>query len=107
MVKAPPPHQYFKNIVPHWTECFSTNAETRGWVFVNNLPYFQEIKNRKDLTADKLEALEAIVMDSAKAQAIIDAGKMSMGMDISPVDLINIDMFAARVIGLIEYRKVE
>jgi len=28
-----------------------------------------------------------------------------MGMDISPVDLINIDMFAARVIGLIEYRK--
>jgi len=65
----------------------------------------KEIKNRKDLTADKLEALEAIVMDSAKAQAIIDAGKMSMGMDISPVDLINIDMFAARVIGLIEYRK--
>jgi len=30
---------------------------------------------------------------------------MSMGMDISPVDLINIDMFAARVIGLIDYRK--
>ena len=30
-----------------------------------------------------------------------------MGMDISPVDLINIDMFAARVIGLIDYRKVE
>jgi len=44
-------------------------------------------------------------MDSGKAQAIIDASKSSMGMDISPVDLINIDMFAARVIGLIEYRK--
>ena len=40
-------------------------------------------------------------------KAIVDAGKMSMGMDISPVDLINIDMFAARVIGLIDYRKVE
>merc|ERR1712107_790521 len=26
-------------------------------------------------------------------------------MDISPVDMINIDMFSARVIGLIEYRK--
>merc|ERR1712071_724197 len=48
---------------------------------------------------------EAIVMDSAKAQAIIDASKSSMGMDISPVDLINIDMFAARVVGLTEYRK--
>lgn len=65
----------------------------------------KEIKNRKDLTSEKLEALETIVMDSGKAQAIIDASKSSMGMDISPVDLINIDMFAARVIGLIEYRK--
>jgi len=63
------------------------------------------IKNRKDLTAEKLEELEAVVMDSAKAQAIIDASKSSMGMDISPVDLINIDMFAARVIGLTDYRK--
>ena len=39
-------------------------------------------------------------------QAIIDASKSSMGMDISPVDLINIDMFAARVIALTNYRKV-
>merc|ERR1719370_2050852 len=65
----------------------------------------KEIKDRKNLTADKLEALENIVMDSGKAQAIIDASRSSMGMDISPVDLINIDMFAARVIGLTEYRK--
>jgi len=65
----------------------------------------KEIKNRKDLTAEKLESLESIVMDSGKAQAIIDASKSSMGMDISVVDLLNIDMFAARVIGLIEYRK--
>ncbi|XP_023335282.1 nucleolar protein 56 [Eurytemora carolleeae] len=65
----------------------------------------KEIKNRKDLTDDKLEVLESIVMDSGKAQAIIDASKSSMGMDISPVDLINIDMFAARVIALTNYRK--
>lgn len=63
------------------------------------------INNRKELTAEKLEGLEEIVMDSAKAQAIIDAGKMSMGMDISPIDLLNINMFAARVIGLVTYRK--
>jgi len=63
------------------------------------------INNRKELTQEKLEGLEEIVMDSAKAQAIIDAGKMSMGMDISPIDLININMFAARVIGLVTYRK--
>merc|ERR1712179_326926 len=63
------------------------------------------VKNRKELTADKLEALEAILMDSARAQAVIDASKSSMGMDISPVDLLNIDMFASRVIGLTDYRK--
>ncbi|XP_076246199.1 nop56 ribonucleoprotein [Calliopsis andreniformis] len=63
------------------------------------------IKNRKELTEEKLEALEEVVMDSAKAQAIIDASKSSMGMDISPVDLLNIEMFAARVIALADYRK--
>ncbi|XP_076751302.1 nop56 ribonucleoprotein [Xylocopa sonorina] len=65
----------------------------------------QLIKNRKELTDEKLEALEGVVMDSAKAQAIIDASKSSMGMDISPVDLLNIEMFAARVIALADYRK--
>uniref|UniRef100_A0A6M2CKU9 Nucleolar protein 56 n=1 Tax=Rhipicephalus microplus TaxID=6941 RepID=A0A6M2CKU9_RHIMP len=63
------------------------------------------IKNRKDLNEDSLAALEEVVMDSAKAQAIIDAARASMGMDISPVDLINIEMFASRVISLVEYRK--
>merc|ERR1712098_757743 len=63
------------------------------------------IKNRKELTQDHLEELEAILMDSARAQAVIDASKSSMGMDISPVDLLNIDMFASRVIGITEYRK--
>ncbi|XP_053991642.1 nucleolar protein 56 [Hylaeus anthracinus] len=65
----------------------------------------QLIKNRKELTEEKLEALEEVVMDSVKAQAIIDASKSSMGMDISPVDLLNIEMFAARVIALADYRK--
>merc|ERR1712038_1254664 len=43
--------------------------------------------------------------DSARAQAVIDASKSSMGMDISPIDLLNIDTFASRVIGLTDYRK--
>ncbi|KAJ7356317.1 snoRNP complex protein nop56 [Desmophyllum pertusum] len=65
----------------------------------------QYVKSRKDLTEDMIEGLEEIVMDSAKAKAIYDASKSSMGMDISPIDLINIQTFAARVIGLAEYRK--
>ncbi|XP_011299290.1 nucleolar protein 56 [Fopius arisanus] len=63
------------------------------------------IKDRKELNDEKLEALEEIVMDSGKAQAIIAASKSSMGMDISPVDLMNIEMFAGRVIALADYRK--
>ena len=39
----------------------------------------QYIKSRKDFSEDKLEGLEEIVMDSAKAKAIYDASKSSMG----------------------------
>ncbi|CAN2388297.1 Nucleolar protein 56, partial [Pristimantis euphronides] len=63
------------------------------------------IGNRKELTEEKLEALEEIVMDSAKAQAVLEAARSSMGMDISPIDLINIESFSSRVISLSEYRK--
>ena len=38
------------------------------------------IGSRKDLTDDKLDGLEELVMDSTKAEAIFDAAKMSMGM---------------------------
>ncbi|XP_072112939.1 nucleolar protein 56 [Mobula birostris] len=63
------------------------------------------IGNRKELNEESLPALEEIVMDSAKAQAILDASRSSMGMDISPIDLINIESFSNRVVSLAEYRK--
>jgi len=62
------------------------------------------IKNRKELTDEKIQELEEVVMDSVKARAIIDASKASMGMDISVLDLMNIEMFATRVIDLANYR---
>lgn len=65
----------------------------------------QLVKNRKELSEDLFDKLEEIVMDSAKTRAIYDAAKSSMGMDISPIDLINIQMFAARVIDMFDYRK--
>ncbi|KAI0209461.1 Nucleolar protein 56 [Lamellibrachia satsuma] len=63
------------------------------------------IKDRMTLDEDKLEGLEEILMDAAKAKMVLDAARSSMGMDISPIDLINIDRFASRVIALAEYRK--
>uniref|UniRef100_A0A6B2EEU8 Nucleolar protein 56 n=1 Tax=Phlebotomus kandelakii TaxID=1109342 RepID=A0A6B2EEU8_9DIPT len=65
----------------------------------------QHIKDRKSLTDASVAELEEILMDSDKAQAIVDAAKMSMGMDISMVDLMNIQMFAGRVVRLSDYRK--
>jgi len=52
-----------------------------------------------------VEHLEEIIGDSAKAKGVLDASRSSMGMDISPIDLINIEAFASRVIKLAEYRK--
>lgn len=37
------------------------------------------IGNRKELSEEKLEDMEEIIMDSAKAQAILDASRSSMG----------------------------
>ncbi|XP_059612313.1 nucleolar protein 56 [Phlebotomus argentipes] len=65
----------------------------------------QHIRDRKSLTDGSVAELEEILMDSEKAQAIVDAAKMSMGMDISVVDLMNIQMFAGRVVRLSDYRK--
>ncbi|XP_068045241.1 nucleolar protein 56 [Anomalospiza imberbis] len=63
------------------------------------------VGNRRELSEESLEGLEEIVMDSAKAQAILEASRSSMGMDISPLDLINIESFSRRVISLSDYRK--
>ncbi|XP_041807247.1 nucleolar protein 56 [Chelmon rostratus] len=64
----------------------------------------QLIGNRKELSEESLESLEEVVMDSAKAQAILEASRSSMGMDISPIDLINIERFSNRVVSLAAYR---
>ncbi|XP_046384329.1 nucleolar protein 56 [Ischnura elegans] len=63
------------------------------------------IGNRKELTEEHLEALEEVVQDESKARAILSAAKSSMGMDISPMDLINVKVFAGRVVALADYRR--
>ncbi|CAN5969519.1 unnamed protein product [Sphagnum jensenii] len=63
------------------------------------------VKDKKSLTSDSLEEISEITGDEDKAREVIEAAKASMGQDISPVDLINIELFAQRVIALVEYRK--
>lgn len=45
------------------------------------------IGNRKELSEENLESLEEIVMDSAKAQAILDASRSSMGQYLKSLSI--------------------
>merc|ERR1719424_1031158 len=62
------------------------------------------IKKRDSLNEESLPSIEKIVLDEHKAQAVLDAARHSMGMDISDVDLLNVTAFAERVVKLTEYR---
>ncbi|GIL71003.1 hypothetical protein Vretifemale_1649 [Volvox reticuliferus] len=63
------------------------------------------IKDKSSLTEEQLPAMAEIVGEEAKAKEILDAARSSMGQDISPIDLLNIEVFAQRVIKLAEYRQ--
>ncbi|WVZ00344.1 hypothetical protein V8G54_026413 [Vigna mungo] len=63
------------------------------------------IEDKAKLTEDKIPGLTEIVGDEDKAKEIVEAAKASMGQDLSPVDLINVQQFAQRVMDLSEYRK--
>jgi nucleolar protein 56 len=62
------------------------------------------IRDKSKLGPQSLAALTEITADEAKAKEILDAAKMSMGQDISPIDLVNIEQFATRVFELTKYR---
>ncbi|XP_064981849.1 nucleolar protein 56-like [Musa acuminata AAA Group] len=65
----------------------------------------KSVENKSDLTEDHIPELADIVGDEDKAKEIVEAAKASMGQDLSPIDLINVQQFAQRVINLSEYRK--
>ena len=46
-----------------------------------------------------------VIGEEDRAKDVLDAARSSMGQDISPIDLINIETFARRVISMAEYRQ--
>ena len=54
---------------------------------------------------DKLTGLTEIIGDEDMAKAVVAAAKTSMGMDCSPIDMINIVNFTQRMVKLAEFRK--
>ncbi|XP_074576939.1 nucleolar protein 56-like isoform X2 [Curcuma longa] len=63
------------------------------------------VENKSDLSEINIPELSELVGDEEKAKEIVEAAKASMGQDLSPIDLINVQQFAQRVINLSEYRK--
>ncbi|KAM2231050.1 hypothetical protein EV1_015118 [Malus domestica] len=63
------------------------------------------IKDKSTLSEDNLSDLTDLVGDEDKAKEIIEAAKASMGQDLSPLDLMNVQQFAQKVMDLAEYRK--
>ncbi|KAL7222035.1 hypothetical protein ACSBR1_023870 [Camellia fascicularis] len=63
------------------------------------------VENKSELFEDKLPGLIDIVGDEDKAKEIVEVAKVSMGQDLSPIDLINVKQFAQRVMDLSEYIK--
>ncbi|KAI1771057.1 Nop domain-containing protein [Hypoxylon cercidicola] len=90
--------------------------EWYGWHFPelfniasDNLTYARLalfIGDKSTLSEDKLHEIAALVNDDEeKAQAIINKAKISMGRELSEVDMTNISTFAGKVVQLAEYRR--
>jgi len=64
------------------------------------------IGDKDSLDEDKLPDLAALLDDDTTvAQNILDAARGSMGAGLSDIDMLNISMFATRVVSLSDYRK--
>ncbi|CAL5085272.1 unnamed protein product [Urochloa decumbens] len=63
------------------------------------------VVNKSDLAEKDIPALANLTGDDDKAKEIVEAAKASMGQDLSPVDLINVQQSAQKVMNLSEYRK--
>lgn len=60
---------------------------------------------RENVTDEFKEELTQVLLDEEKAQQIIDAAKISMGMDMKDSDAQQIKRWSERVVELIEFRE--
>ncbi|KMZ66021.1 Nucleolar protein [Zostera marina] len=63
------------------------------------------VDDKSKLTEDDIPRLTEILGDEDQAKEVVEAAKASMGQDLTPVDLCNVQMFAGKVLSLTEYRK--
>ncbi|CAA7051859.1 unnamed protein product [Microthlaspi erraticum] len=63
------------------------------------------IEDKSKLSEEHVPMLTEVLGDEDKAREVVEAGKASMGQDLSPIDLMNVQTFAQRVMDLADYRK--
>ncbi|KMZ66020.1 Nucleolar protein [Zostera marina] len=63
------------------------------------------VDDKSKLTEDDIPRLTEILGDEDQAKEVVEAAKASMGQDLTPIDLCNVQMFAGKVLSLTEYRK--
>lgn len=61
--------------------------------------------SRDNVTDEALEDIQAVMMDDDKAQQVVDAAKISMGMDMNETDSQQVLKWAERVTELIAFRE--
>lgn len=61
--------------------------------------------NRENVTDELKDEIQAITLDEEKAQQIIEAAKISMGMDMNETDQLQVKKWAERVVELIQFRE--
>lgn len=85
----------------HFPELFSIVSDNLTY---SRLALF--IGDKSTLSEDKLHEIAALVNDDEeKAQEILTRAKISMGRELSEVDMNNISTFAGKVVKLAEYRR--
>jgi len=63
------------------------------------------IRNKQSLDETSLPQIADVVEDEDMAKEILEASRSSMGTDVSPIDLINIEMFAMKVAELADFKR--
>ena len=61
--------------------------------------------NRENVKDDLKQEIEAVTMDEERADQILEAAKISMGMDMNESDSLQVQKWAERVVDLIAFRE--
>jgi len=101
---------------PTWARVVNILREWYSWHFPELMKHVSEnyryaqlaslIRDKSQLTETSLDAIAEIVEGNTDlAQSIIDSAKMSMGQDISELDMENVINFAEKVVKLANFRR--